>query len=180
METPPPRHAFFFPTPPLRNHSPWPWSRTLMHALDITRRTQAKRRFPRADATARYQPLTHVIFSAVCMRAYGWICLFVFQVIVWVILCCVKIRIWTGTVSCVCVQNQWRMDTRQGVQLSPPVAALCGTTRPPWFYSWLHWLIFVRALPTQPEVNAPCRRFLYVSCMPRYSYLLNSGQTYMR
>lgn len=28
--------------------------------------------------------------------------------------------------------------------LSPPVAALCGTTRPPWFHSWLHWLIFAR------------------------------------
>lgn len=24
------------------------------------------------------------------------------------------------------------------------VAALCGTTRPPWFHSWLHWLIFAR------------------------------------
>lgn len=61
--------------------------------------------------------------------------------------------------ACMCVfarGERHGTDTRQGVQrsLTSPVAALCGTTRPPWFHSWLHWLIFVRPVPAQPEVDA--------------------------
>lgn len=50
-------------------------------------------------------------------KHHRWICLFVFQVIVWVMLLRVPPRVWTDVCGA-SVQRQRRMDTRQGVQRS--------------------------------------------------------------
>lgn len=60
---------------------------------------------------------------------------------VFVCVLCGGLRAWTRP-NCTTTERETTLRA-----LSPPVAALCGTTRPPWFHSWLHWLIFARCPP---------------------------------
>ena len=55
--------------------------------------------------------------------------------------------------------------------LSFPVAGLCETTRPPWFLSWLHWLIFVRPSHTGQGNHYTLREsYLNLSRLPFYAF----------
>lgn len=143
VRAPPPGHAFSVPTPPTRTpdylvyswwctHKPTRWWSSIRKRSGVA--TLPNVTGCRCSGVAF--GIADGVHTGVCMR--------------------ISVSVWVRA------PELYGYRTRDTLcyALSPPVAALCGTTRPPWFHSWLHWLIFVRCPRT---LGCTCRYVLHCS-----------------